>query len=288
VPPSFEDGWTPPPAAVDLGPNLALGKSVTASAPCAAAESADKAVDGILNNNSKWCSTASNAFLTVDLGSAQAVTSFVVKHAGLGGETTGWNTGAFTIDVSTDNANWTTVATVTNSISSRTFFPIRSTTARWVRFTSNTPTNDGNGATRIYEFEVYGKAHPAGAISGLASKCIDVNQASSDNGTKVQLFDCNSISGAQTWSLMGDGTLRALGKCMDATHSGTANNTLVQLYDCNSSGAQQWVPGANGSLRNPESGRCLDVPNSNTTNGTQLQIFDCNNSPAQQWVLPTQ
>ncbi len=285
VPPSFEDGWTPPPVAVDLGPNLALGKSVTASAPCSSTEVASNAVDGVLNNNSKWCSLASNAFLTVDLGSAQPVTSFIVKHAGLGGETTGWNTGAFTIDVSTDNANWSTVATVSNNISSRTFYPIPATTARWVRFTSTTPNNNGNNATRIYEFEVYGKAHPAGAITDHVNKCVDVSNSGTTNGTKVQIWDCNN-SFAQKWSLMGDGTVRALGKCLDVSNSGTANGSLVQLWDCNATGAQQWVPGANGSLHNPESGRCLDLPNDNTNNGTQLQIYDCNNSLAQNWTLP--
>jgi len=287
VPPSFEDGWTPPPAALNLGPNLALGKTATGSAPCASTETPDKAVDGLLMNNSKFCSLASNAFLTVDLGSAQTVSSFVLKHAGLGGETTGDNTGAYTIDTSLDNATWTAAASMTGNISSYTLYPIASRSARFVRFTATTPTNNGNGGTRIYEFEVYGKAHPAGAVTGLATKCADVNQSSNANGAKVQLWDCNGSS-AQQWSLMGDGTLRALGKCMDANGSGTANGTLVQLWDCNSSGAQQWIPGANGSLRNPESGRCLDVPNSNTANGTQLELFDCNASGAQTWVLPAQ
>ena len=33
VPPSFNDGFTPPPAAPNLGTNLALGKPTTSSAP---------------------------------------------------------------------------------------------------------------------------------------------------------------------------------------------------------------------------------------------------------------
>ena len=158
VPPSFNDGATQPAAAPDLGPNLALGKPVTGSAACATTESAAKAVDGTLGNNSKWCSNAAGAMtLTVDLGSAQTVASFVVKHAGLGGETTGWNTGAFTISTSTDNATWTTggdrhrhrgpAAPTTRS---------RRGTARYVRLTVTTPTNNGNTAARIYELEVYG------------------------------------------------------------------------------------------------------------------------------------
>jgi len=155
VPPSFTDGATPPPAAPVLGTNLARGRAVTASAACATTEGAANAVDASVANNSKWCSLTASASLQIDLGAAQSVSRFVVKHAGLGGETTGWNTGAFAIDTSTDGTSFTTVVNVTGSRSSRTFHQITARTARFVRFRSLTPTNNGNGATRIYEVEVY-------------------------------------------------------------------------------------------------------------------------------------
>ncbi|HET8662653.1 MAG TPA: GH92 family glycosyl hydrolase [Micromonosporaceae bacterium] len=159
VPPSFNDGFTPPPAAPQLGTNLALNRPVTASAACATSEAAAKAVDGSLSNNSKWCSTAAGTkFLQVDLGSSQNLTSFVVKHAGLGGETTGWNTGAFTIQTSPDAATWTTRISISGNRTSRTYHPIAAVSARHVRLNITTPANDGNGAARIYEFEVYGGA----------------------------------------------------------------------------------------------------------------------------------
>jgi hypothetical protein len=158
VPPSFADGATQPPAEPDLGPNLALNKTVTAAAACNSSEAAAKAVDGTLVANSKWCSGTSPYVLTTDLGSAQTVSSFVVKHAGLGGEQTNWNTGAFTISTSTDNATWSTAVTVTGSKSSRTYSPIPARTARYVRFEATTPTNDGGTAARIYELEVYGQS----------------------------------------------------------------------------------------------------------------------------------
>ncbi|MGC9669156.1 GH92 family glycosyl hydrolase [Planosporangium sp. 12N6] len=156
VPPSFTAGAAPPPAAPQLGPNLALNRPTTASAACAATETAAKAVDGSLAGNSKWCSLTSQAFLQVDLGSAQNVSAFVVKHAGLGGETTGWNTGAFTIQTSVDGSAWSAAVTVTGSRASRTYHPVPTRSARYVRFTATTPTNNGNNATRIYELEVYG------------------------------------------------------------------------------------------------------------------------------------
>ncbi|HEX8864471.1 MAG TPA: GH92 family glycosyl hydrolase, partial [Lentzea sp.] len=154
VPPSFNDGFTPPPAAPALGTNLALGKPATASTPCNANEAAAKAFDGSLSG--KWCSLdAGTKFLQVDLGSAQNVGSFVLKHAGLGGETTGFNTGAYNVQTSLDGTNWTTVVTVSSVRSSRSYHQVAQRQARYVRLNVITPTNNGNTAARIYEFEVY-------------------------------------------------------------------------------------------------------------------------------------
>ncbi|WP_433256762.1 lectin [Streptosporangium sp. CA-135522] len=125
----------------------------------------------------------------------------------------------------------------------------------------------------------------SGAISGLASKCLDADPGSGTNGAWVRLWDCNATS-AQQWTLASDGSVRALGRCLDVSQSGRTNGTKVQLWDCNGTGAQQWWPKPGGALVNPPSGRCLDVPNSNTANGIQLQIYDCNGTGAQVWRLP--
>jgi hypothetical protein len=281
VPPSFTAGALPPTPAPALGTDLALGRTVTASAACAATEGAANAVDGSVANNSKWCSGTAGASLQVDLGSAQTVGSFVVKHAGLGGETTGWNTGAFAIDTSTDGTTFTTVVNVSGFRSSRTFHPITPRSARFVRLRSLTPTNNGNAATRIYELEVY--ASPGTTRTG---KCLTDAGGATANGTPITLSICNGAA-AQSWQSSGDGTLRIAGKCMDVTGGATGNNTKIELFDCNGSGSQQWYwNSASKSLVNPQSQRCLDDPSSSTTDGTQLQLFDCNLTAAQQWTLP--
>jgi predicted alpha-1,2-mannosidase len=155
VPPSFNDGFTPPANAPDLGTNLALGRPTTASTACASTETSDKAVDGVLAGNSKWCSTVAGATWQVDLGSAQSVSTFVLKSAGLGGETTGWNTGGYTIATSTDGSTWSTAVTVANSRASRRVHTVAIRSARYIRLTVTTPTNNGNAAARIYELEAY-------------------------------------------------------------------------------------------------------------------------------------
>ncbi|WP_328536177.1 GH92 family glycosyl hydrolase [Streptomyces sp. NBC_00344] len=170
VPPSFQDGANAVPAAPELGTDLAKGRAVTNSAPCATAESGDKAVDGSLRNNSKWCSLAADPTLQVDLGSAQTVSSFVVKHAGLGGENTGWNTGAFQIQTSTDGTNWSTAATVSGSRSSRTYNAVSPRQARYVRLAISSPGNvSGTTAARIYELEVYGGSQSDLAVGRTAT-----------------------------------------------------------------------------------------------------------------------
>jgi hypothetical protein len=60
----------------------------------------------------------------------------------------------------------------------------------------------------------------------------------------------------------------------------------VDLYDCNNTGAQVFIPLANGSLYNPQPGKCLDDTNWATTPGVQLQIWDCTGNANQKWNLP--
>ncbi|GGQ87973.1 GH92 family glycosyl hydrolase [Couchioplanes azureus] len=158
VPPSFGAGRDQPAAEPDPGANLALGRPVTGSAPCTSAEGPAEAVDGAIAGNSKFCSGTAPRQLQVDLGSARTVNAFVVEHAGLGGEQTGWNTGAYTISTSTDGTAWSTAVSVTGSRGSRTYTPVESRTARYVRFEATQPAADGSGTARVYELEVYGNA----------------------------------------------------------------------------------------------------------------------------------
>ena len=126
----------------------------------------------------------------------------------------------------------------------------------------------------------------AGPILGNGGKCIDDANASTNNGTVIQIWTCNAtIAQSWTWS-SGDGTLRVLDKCIDVSGGSTANGTPIQLWDCNGTGAQQWRWRQQSRLVNPQSGRCLDVTGGGTADGTRLQIWDCNGTAAQAWHLP--
>ncbi|MYW14667.1 family 16 glycosylhydrolase [Streptomyces sp. SID2955] len=121
-------------------------------------------------------------------------------------------------------------------------------------------------------------------IRGLAGKCVDVAGANPANGTAVQLYDCNG-TGAQTWTVGSDGTLRALGKCLDVVGNGTADGSAVQLWDCTGGPNQKWVVSGAHDIVNPQANKCLDVTGNNSANGTRLQLWTCSGGANQKWTL---
>lgn len=138
-------------------PNLALNKTATGSAACAATEGPANAVNGsvILGNGDKWCSLAATKFLEVDLGANTLISRVVVRHANAGGEDFAMNTRDFTVQISTDHAAYSTVADITGNDTSVTTHTFAPTSARYVKLNITTPSQDGDAAARIYELEVY-------------------------------------------------------------------------------------------------------------------------------------
>ncbi|SDJ38331.1 Peptide-N-glycosidase F, C terminal [Actinokineospora alba] len=147
--------------------NLALNKAATGSTACATTEGPAKAVNGTVSggNADKFCTNASSKWLQVDLGATHAVSNFVVKHAGAGGESAGFNTKAFSIQLSGDGSTWSTPVSVTNNTADTTTHPITAASARYAKLVITTPTQNTDTAARIYEFEVYtGAAPPAPTV----------------------------------------------------------------------------------------------------------------------------
>ncbi|MCX2180338.1 ricin-type beta-trefoil lectin domain protein [Streptomyces sp. SKN60] len=125
---------------------------------------------------------------------------------------------------------------------------------------------------------------PAGPLTGLAGKCLDVAGAATADGTPVQLYTCNGTD-AQRWTLAADGSIRALGKCLDVTAAGTADGTKVQLYTCNGTGAQRWSYNATThDVVNTAANKCLDVTGNSSADGTRTQIWSCTGAANQKWT----
>ena len=175
--------------------NVALNKTATGDSSCTSAETPNKAVDGSTTNDSKWCSGGTNGqyWLQVDLGASYTIASFTVMHAGAGGEESDWNTQAFTIQTSSDAANWATPVNVQNNTASVTTHTIAPTTARYMKLVITVPQSSTQYvAARIYEFQAY--AFPATVATPTPTPT-----ASSCTGTFNQGVNSTSSTQAQFW-----------------------------------------------------------------------------------------
>ncbi|MER7930048.1 endo-1,4-beta-xylanase [Streptomyces sp. NPDC096057] len=123
----------------------------------------------------------------------------------------------------------------------------------------------------------------SGQIKGVGSgRCLDVPNASTTDGTQVQLWDCNGATNQQ-WTLTDTGELRVYGtKCLDA--AGTGNGTKVQIYGCWGSDNQKWRLNSDGSIVGVQSGLCLDAVGAGTASGTLIQLYSCSNGTNQHWT----
>jgi len=159
-------GGTAPPT--PSGSNLARSAVAwQASSVYASAYGGDKAYDGVVSAASKWTSNGSSAesWLALDLGSANAVTGLIVRHAGAAGELQDYNTRAFRLESGASlSGPWTSLTTVDNASqdpASTVVLPSAVTT-RYVRLYVTDAGIDNYA--RIPELEVYGT--PGGAPPG--------------------------------------------------------------------------------------------------------------------------
>ncbi|MFF5798946.1 lectin [Streptomyces albogriseolus] len=136
-----------------------------------------------------------------------------------------------------------------------------------------------------FSFDTTAGPTRTGEIRGVNGKCLDVDNAGTADGTRVQIYTCNS-SAAQRWTVPGDGTLRALGKCLDVSGGGSLDGTRVQLWTCNGTGAQVWAAQSDGTVRNPQSGKCLDASGGTWEDRTPVHLWTCHTGPNQKWTLP--
>ena len=130
--------------------------TVTASSEFSSSQRALMAVDS--SSSTKWCTANSdtgNKWLALDLGKTSTLSSWVVLHAGAGGESPTLNTKNFQLQQSADNVNWVTVDSVTNNTANVTDRKVTPFTARYVRLYITAATQTADIHARIYEFQLY-------------------------------------------------------------------------------------------------------------------------------------
>ncbi|MEV7525838.1 polymorphic toxin-type HINT domain-containing protein [Streptomyces sp. NPDC091371] len=117
------------------------------------------------------------------------------------------------------------------------------------------------------------------AVTGLAGKCLDVQDGQTTDGTPVQLLACNETK-PQQWRITGD-TVQALGKCL------TAEGGKARLKTCDPANAgQKFTYRSTDKALVTGTNQCLTVPNDNTADGTDLDLSTCTSpavTSAQQW-----
>jgi F5/8 type C domain len=151
--------------------NVALNRKANGSESCDPSQTPDKAFNGSAESgpSDKWCSSAANPSLTVDLGAPVNIGRFVIEHAGAGGDDFLLNTRDFNIQVSSDGTTFSTIVNVTGNIQSITTHDIQPTTARFVRLNVIKPAQIASPAANIYEFQVFAPAGSASTAIALVS-----------------------------------------------------------------------------------------------------------------------
>jgi endo-1,4-beta-xylanase len=127
----------------------------------------------------------------------------------------------------------------------------------------------------------------SGPIRGVESnRCLDVPNASTQNGTQLQIYDCWSGSNQQ-WNHTSSGELTVYSggsqRCLDAEGAGTSNGTRAIIWQCHGGANQRWNLNSNGTITNVQSGLCLDVSNYGTANGSQVHLWSCHGGANQRW-----
>jgi len=221
--------------------NLALGKAASASSTETSAYPASAAFDG--NAGTRWSSTFTDpSWITVDLGSAMAINKVVLRWEAAYGK-------AYQIQVSTDNAAWSTVFTQNAGAGGVETLTFPQTTARYVRM-YGTARGTAWGYS-LFEFEVYNdSAAPttftltasAGTGGSINPGTVTVNAGAS------QTFTVAAASGYSLSAVMVDGA--SVGAVGSYTFSNvTGNHTIAVTFA--PGGVAAWASGVhylNGAL----------------------------------------
>ncbi|WP_051393627.1 RICIN domain-containing protein [Glycomyces arizonensis] len=126
----------------------------------------------------------------------------------------------------------------------------------------------------------------SGRLIGAGSgRCLDVPEASTQNGTQLAIWDCHGGVNQQ-WTYTDAGELRVYGsKCLDAENNGTTDGTAAIIWDCHGGTNQQWTLNTDGTITSVQSGLCLDVEGYGTANGSPVHLWTCHGGTNQQWNL---
>ncbi|KAF7436141.1 hypothetical protein PC9H_002967 [Pleurotus ostreatus] len=115
--------------------------------------------------------------------------------------------------------------------------------------------------------------------NGDNKKCLDVRSAAFQNGSPVQIHDCNG-SNAQKWRIAskpGATRLQLDGTnfCLDSGLT-PGNGVQLKIWQCfDGLAAQKWWYTEDKHIALEGKGQCLDLPGGNSGNGNVVQTWEC-------------
>ena len=164
---------------------------------------------------------------------------------------------------------------------------------------ANVTTNELASATVITRFQDWklrtmnstGANALAITLAGT-KKCLDLRGGNTDNGTPVELWDCNGLKN-QNW-VFAAGSYKIqyaadTSMCIDNIGGGGQGN-LLAIWKCTGGANQVWGYDPKMQtiyLASSQSNAkwCMDVPGGDTKNGNQIEIWGCNGHSNQRWAI---
>lgn len=125
-------------------------------------------------------------------------------------------------------------------------------------------------------------------------KVLDIDNASNEQGAKLQLWDKNNTSAQKfkvTYDKNGYYIIEAVcsGNLIDIPYASNELGTQLWQYSNNDSVAQKWyiLPNNDGSYRiiSKCNGMSIDVKGAETSNGTEIQCYQSNGTSAQNFIF---
>jgi hypothetical protein len=145
--------------------------------------------------------------------------------------------------------------------------------------------NDATRARTVFAATAPAFVQLASVVNGR--QCLDVPNASTTNGTNIQMWDCNGTAAQQfrfssrdvQFTSTGTGRVGVVGKCLDAPAN--ADGTRIQINDCNGAASQQVTVTSASELQ--MLGKCLSLANGDTSNSAAVVLAPCGATSSQVW-----
>ncbi len=120
--------------------------------------------------------------------------------------------------------------------------------------------------------------------SAMGNGCMDVHNASTQNGTHLKMWACNGNAAQLFYYNPDDRTLRSAlnsNKCVDLASADVTNGTAIHLWDCHGRENQQWDLDGEILRSRMNSNKVIDVNGSH--HGARLSIWDHHGRQNQRW-----